>query len=73
LFASFEGRRRKGLGGEGKGREGREGRKEGKPSPCLGVKETNKERRWRAYVIILLFYHFFLLKSIHCVILCNIL
>jgi len=48
-------------GGEGKGRkgrEGREGRKEGKPSPCLRVKETNKERRWRAYVIILLFYHF---------------
>jgi len=35
LFASFEGR----------GREGREGRKEGKPSPCLGVKETNKERK----------------------------
>ena len=39
--------------------EGREGRKEGKPSPCFRVKETNKERRWRAYVIILLFYHFF--------------
>jgi len=37
-------------GGEGKaqerkGREGREGRKEGKPSPCLGVKETNKKKR----------------------------
>jgi len=58
LFASFEWRGRKGLGGEGKGREGREGRKEGKPS--LRVKETNKEREWRAYVIILLFYYFFL-------------
>jgi len=55
-------RGRKGKAKEGKGREGREGRKEGKPSPCLGVKETNKERKWRAYVIILLFYHFFLLK-----------
>jgi len=42
LFASFEWRGRKDLGGEGKGREGR---KEGKPSPCLGVKETNKERK----------------------------
>jgi len=40
-------------------RRGREGRKEGKPSPYLGVKETKKERRWRTYVIILLFYHFF--------------
>jgi len=52
-------RGRKGKAKEGKGREGR---KKGKPSPCLGVKETNKERRWRAYVIILLIYHFFLLK-----------
>jgi len=52
-------RGRKGKAKEGKGRKGREGRKEGKPSPCLGVKETNKERRWRAYVIILLFYPFF--------------
>jgi len=55
-------RGRKGKVKEGKGRKGREGRKEGKPSPCLGVKETNKERRWRAYVIILLFYLFFLLQ-----------
>jgi len=39
--------------------KGREGRKEGKPFPCLEVKKTNKERRWRAYVIILLFYLFF--------------
>jgi len=52
-------RGRKGKAKEGKGREGR---KKGKPSPCLGVKETNKERRWRAYVINLLIYHFFLLK-----------
>jgi len=49
-------RGRKGKAKEGKGREEMEGRK---LSPCLGVKETNKERRWRAYVIILLFYHFF--------------
>jgi len=53
LFASFDGRGRKCLEGEG-----REGRKEGKSSPCLGVKETNKERRWRTYVVTLLFYHF---------------
>jgi len=52
-------RERKGKAKEGRGRKGREGRKEGKPSPCLGVKETNKERRWRAYVIILLFFRFF--------------
>jgi len=45
LFASFERRGRKSLGGEGKGRERREGRKEEKSSPCLGVKETNKKRR----------------------------
>ena len=44
---------------ERKGREGREGRKEGKHSRCLGVKETNEERRWRTYIIILLFYPFF--------------
>jgi len=31
---------------EGKRRKGREGRKERKHFPCLGVKETNKERRW---------------------------
>ncbi|AES71395.1 hypothetical protein MTR_3g073500 [Medicago truncatula] len=31
-------RRRKGKAKVGKGRKGREGRKEGKPSPCLGVK-----------------------------------
>ncbi|AES69840.1 hypothetical protein MTR_3g035820 [Medicago truncatula] len=30
---------RKGKVKEGKGRKGREGRKEGKPSPCLGVKK----------------------------------
>jgi len=42
LFASFEGR----------GREGREGRKEEKSSPCLEVKETNKEMRWRVYKIL---------------------
>ena len=65
-------RGRKGKAKEGNGREGREGRKEGKSSPCLGVKETNKERRWKAYVIILLFYHFFSLKIIHCAILCNL-
>jgi len=52
-------RGRKGKAKEGKGREGR---KEGKPSPCLGVKETNKERRRMTYMIILLFYLFFLLK-----------
>jgi len=40
-------RGRKGKAKEGKGRKGREGRKEGKHFPCLGVKETNKERRWR--------------------------
>jgi len=51
--------------------EGRE--KGGKVFPLyMEVEETNKERRWRTYVIILLFYHFFLLKSIHCVILCNL-
>jgi len=55
-------RGRKGKTKEGKGRKGREWRKEGKPSLCFGVKETNKERRWRVYVIILLFYHFFSLK-----------
>jgi len=60
LFASFEEGRRKGLGGEEKGKKGRE--KGGKTFPLFGVKETNKERRWRAYVIILLFYHFFSLK-----------
>jgi len=38
-------RGRKGKAKEGKGRGGREGRKEGMPSPCLGVKETNKEKR----------------------------
>jgi len=43
LFASFEWRGRKGLGGERKGREGREGRKEGKPSPCLGVKKPTRK------------------------------
>ncbi|KEH16600.1 hypothetical protein MTR_0136s0020 [Medicago truncatula] len=32
-------RGRKGKAKEGKGRKGREGRKEGKPSPCLGVKK----------------------------------
>jgi len=52
-------RGRKGKAKEGKGRKGMEGKNEGKPSLCLGVKETNKERRWRAYVIILLFYPFF--------------
>jgi len=34
LFASFEGRGRKGLGGEGKGRKGRE--KGGKAFPLFG-------------------------------------
>jgi hypothetical protein len=57
---------------ERKGRKGKEARKEPKLSPCLGVKETNKERRWRVYVIILLFYPFFLLKSIHCNLSCNL-
>jgi len=37
LFASFEWKGRKGLGGEG--------RKEGKPFSYSGVKETNKEMR----------------------------
>jgi len=55
-----------------RGRERREGIKEGKSSPCLGVKETNNKRIWRAYMIILLFLPFSLLKSIHCVILCNL-
>jgi hypothetical protein len=37
-------RGRKGKVKEGKGRKGREGRKEGNPSPCLGVeKPTRKE------------------------------
>jgi len=34
-------RGRLGKAKEGKGRKGREGRKEEKPSPCLGVKETD--------------------------------
>jgi len=65
-------RGRKGKAEEGKGRKGREWRKEAKSSPCLGIKETNKKRRWRVYVKILLFYPFFLLKSIHCVIFYNL-
>jgi len=65
-------RGRKGNAKERKGKKGREGRKEGKPSPYLRVKEANKERRLKTYVIILLFYLFFLLKSIHCVIYSNL-
>lgn len=36
-------RGRKGKAKEGKGRKGREGRKEGKPSPCLGVKKPTRK------------------------------
>jgi len=63
LFASF----RKGREGFLRlclrvlGREEREGKGERRESLPLvwELKKTNKERRWRAYVIILLFYHFF--------------
>jgi len=68
LFVSFEGRGKKDLGGEE-----REGRKEEKSFLCLRVNETNKKMRWMVYVISLLFYaFFFFLKSILCVIFCNL-
>jgi len=51
-------RGRKGKAKEENERKGREERKEGKPSPYLRVKKTNKKRRWRTYLIILLFYLF---------------
>jgi hypothetical protein len=53
---------------EGKGRKGREGRKEGNPSPCLRVeKSTRNEIDGLCDNFTIL--SFFLLKSIHCVIL----
>jgi hypothetical protein len=65
-FGSFEGR--KGKVKEGKGRKGRERRKEGNYSPYLGVeKPTSKEIESLCdnFTILL----FFILKSIHYVIL----
>jgi hypothetical protein len=53
---------------EGRGRKGREERKEGNSSPCLGVeKPTKKEIEDLCDNFTIL--RFFLLKSIHCVIL----
>jgi hypothetical protein len=61
-------RGRKGKIKEGKGRKGRERRKEGNYSPYLGVeKPTSKEIESLCDNFTIL--HFFLLKSIHCVIL----
>jgi hypothetical protein len=56
---------------EGKGRKGREGKKEGNSSPCLGVEKPTRneiEGLCDNFTILL----FFLLKSIHCVILYNL-
>jgi hypothetical protein len=56
---------------EGKGRRGREGRKEGNPFSCLGVeKPTRKEIEDLCDNFTIL--PFFLLKSIHSVILYKI-
>jgi len=49
---------------ERRGRGGREGRKEGMPSPCLGVMEGLCDN----FTIL----PFFSLKIIHCAILCNL-
>jgi len=42
-------RERRGKAKEGKGRKGREGIKEGKPSPCLGVKNQQGKEEGLCY------------------------
>jgi hypothetical protein len=51
-------RGRKGKVKEGRERKGREGIKGGNPSPCLGVEKPTRNNIG-AYVMILLFCHFF--------------